>query len=414
MQLRPLALGATLSAMAFSGALAQSSAAGGALAAPPSSSQRDLGFGAQVLVLYDNNAARTGKAIAAQRGLVPQDTSVTPTVTFRATQPIGQQVLYASGSYGYQFHQHNTVLDRETYIINGGGSAHLGLCQATLAGSYQAAIADIQDIDPLTTNNLRSSAMRGVSLQCGSKAGFGGNISVQRTETKNSEPRLRISDSDGQSISAGFGYSNPSLGTIGFSYVYDSSAFPNRIIPGRPIGDGYFSESLGLTAQHSFGRVSIDLAASRFNLKREFAPVGSSQKLKGTTYGGNIAYSLGSRISLTAGASRSIRPSGRPGKLFDVSTSKSVGVDYQLGSRFDIKVDYALAHTKSNQDTLNTSTPLLIITNSRLSSTTAAINYNQSQRLTVGLTVRYDDRQTNLPQFDFIATTVGLRVGTTF
>ena len=30
-------------------------------------------------------------------------TSVTPTVTFRATQPIGQQVLYASGSYGYQF-----------------------------------------------------------------------------------------------------------------------------------------------------------------------------------------------------------------------------------------------------------------------------------------------------------------------
>ena len=411
MRLRPLALGAALSAMAFSGALAQSTSSGGGGSGGAASSQRDLGFGAQVLVSYTDNAARAGKSVAVLRGLVSEDVTVTPTLSFRATQPIGQQNLFASGSYGYQFHQHNKVLDRATVALNGGGSANFGRCQATLTGSYQASQADIEDLDPLTTSNKRSSTRQGVALQCGTPSGLGGNIAVQRGETKNSERRLRLNDSDSQSISVGVGYSNSTLGTVGVNYSYDSNAFPNLIIPGRPIGDGYFNESIGVSAQRSFGRVSVDLAASRFSLKREFAPAGASAKLNGATYGGSVSYDLGTRISLTAGGSRSIRPSGRPGKVYDISKSMNAGIQYKLGSRIELSLDHTLAKTASNRDSL---TPLLVITDARLSSTSAAILFTQSQKLTIGMTVRYDDRQTNLPQFDYAATSVGLRVGTSF
>ena len=404
MQLRPLALGAILSALAASSAAAQG-------APQATASQGDLGFGAQVLVLYDTNSARTGKSVASQRGLVQQEVTVTPTVTFNLSQPVGQQSLFLSGNAGYQLHQRNKALDRQTYVVNGGGVTSFGMCQASVSANFRAAQADIQDLDPLTTKNLRSSVGQGVSLQCGRPSGLGANVAVQRSETKNSEQRLRVGDSDTQSITGGVGYSHPTLGSIGVSYVYDTNTFPNRTIPGRPIGDGYFTESFGLTGQRSLGRLSVSLAASRFRLKREFAPVGTSQTLKGTTYGGQATLDLGTRISLSGGASRSIQPSGRPGKLYDISKSAKVGVSYQLGSRFDIKLDYAQATTNSNRDT---STPLLVITDARLSSTSASINFAQSSKLSLGLSVRYDDRQTNLPQFDYTATTVGFRAGTTF
>ena len=409
MQLRPLALGMTLSAVACTGAMAQG--AGQTLPAQGVTTQRDLGFGTQILVLYDNNSARTGKVVAQQRNLKAQEFTFTPTLTFRATQPIGQESLFVNGSFGYQFHEHNTVLNRETYVVNGGGAARLGLCQASIVGFIRASQADIQDLDPLTTKNLRSTSGEGVSLQCGRPSGFGANMSIQNTETKNSEPRLRISDADGQTITAGVGYRHPTLGTFGVSYVYDSSAFPNRIIPGRPIGDGYFNESFGITAQRSFGRASLSLVASRFNLKREFVPPGTSQKLKGQTYAIQGSYGLGSRINFQGGVSRSIQPSGRPGKLFDVAQSANVAVSYKLGSRFDIKLDQAYGKVTSNRDTL---TPLIVITESRINSTTATLNYTQSSKISFGLTARYDERKTNLPQVNYSASSCGFRAGATF
>jgi Putative beta-barrel porin 2 len=406
MRLRPLALVATLSAMVCSAAFAQA-------ASPPSvSTQRDLGFGAQVLVMYDNNSARSGGALAKQRGLSPEDVTVTPTLDFNLTQPVGQQTLYVNGSAGYQFHRRNKVLDRQNVTIDGGATTQFGFCQATAFASYRASQADLQDLDPLTTKNLRDAKGLGASLQCGRPSGLGANLMVQKTENHNSESRLRVSDSDTDIISFGVGYSNQTLGTIGVNYSYASNAFPNRIIIGRPIGDGYFSESFGLTAQRNFGpRLSVNLAASRIKLKREFAPPGFPLRLTGTTYGGNLSYSVGSRISLSAGASRSIQPSGRPGKLYDVAETKDVGIGYKLGSSFDLSLNHTIGKVTSNRDSL---TPILVITDSHLNSTTAGVSFSSSGRFSLGLNVRYDDRQTNLPQFDYTATTVSLRAGTTF
>ena len=170
--------------------------------------------------------------------------------------------------------------------------------------------------------------------------------------------------------------------------------------------------TIGVSAQRSFGsRLSVNLAASRLKLKREFAPPGFALVLSGTTYGGGVSYNIGSRIAVSANANRSIRPSGRPGKLYDIAQGANVAVNYRLGSRFDIILDQSFNKVVSNQDTL---TPLLVITSSRVKTTTATINYSQSSRLNIGLSLRHDDRQTNLPQFDYTSTTVGLRAGTTF
>lgn len=406
MRLRRLALGATLSVLSCSAAMAKIGVV------QPTTSQRDLGFGAQVLVLYDSNSSRSGAAVARQRNLAASDVTVTPSLDFNLTQPVGQQSLYLNGSAGYQFHRKNKVLDRQNYVLDGGGSARLGVCQASAFGSYRASQADLMDLDPLTNKNLRSSKGLGTTLQCGLPTGLGFNMTVQRTENKNSEPRLKVSDSDTKNIAVGIGYQNAMLGTIGLSYSYDTNEFPNRMIPGRPIGDGYFSEAFGVTAQRNFGsKLSVDLAASRLKLKREFAPLGFPATLTGSNYAATVSYNLGTRISLGAGASRSIRPSGRPGKLYDIAESANLDIGYKLGSRFDVGLTQTYGRVTSNRDTL---TPLLVITNSQLYSTSLNLTYSQSARFKLGINVRYDDRQTNLPQFDYSATSVGIRAGTSF
>lgn len=403
MRLRPAALGASLSALACSSAFAQGIQA--------STTPRDLGFGAQVLVLYDSNSARSGKAIAQQRALSPEDVTVTPTVNVRFSQPIGRQTLSLAGSAGYQFHQRNKSLDRQYYDVNGGVATIVGFCQASLNGFYRASQADLNDLSAVNTKNLRSSFGPTVSLACGRPSGIGANLSVSRLQNRNSERSIRVSDSDIQSVSAGVGYGNPTLGRYGVTYSYSTSEFPNRIIPGRPIGDGFFNESIGVTGQRDFGRMSLNLAASRFTLKREFAPPGANQKLTGATYGGTVSYGLGSRISLMAGAARSIQPSGRPGKLYDIAKTANASVGYDLGSRIKISLGYTYADVTSNRDTL---TPLLVVTSSRLSAATAGVDFVQSQVLTFGLTARYEERKTNLPAFDYNATSIGFRAGASF
>lgn len=405
MRLRPLALGATIGVVACSAAHAQ-------ISAPTASSQRDLGFGAQVSVLYDTNTARSNETVAAQRGLILEDTTITPTVNFNVSQPLGQNAVFLNSSAGYQFHDKNKKLDRQTYAVSGGGMARLGMCQATVFGTFNAAQADIADLDTLTTTNLRRSIGRGATLQCGRPTGFGGNVGVQKVMTHDSEQRLRTNDSDSSTISVGLGYTNPVLGTVGVNYAYNSNEFPNRIIPGRPIGDGFFSDSYGLTVQRDFGsRLSVSGAASRIELKREFAPPGASQKLKGTTYAAQADYAIGSRITVNVGASRSVRPSGRPGKLFDIAETANLNLGYKLGSRFDISLGHTYARTKSNQDTL---TPVTVVTSSELNSTSASIGFATTGKISLNLDVRYDERVTNLPEFDYTATIVGVRAGAKF
>lgn len=392
MRLKPFALGAVACLCCASGAAAQS-------AAPAAGSARQYHARTSVTVVYDDNFARSSKALADQRGIKQQEYTLTPRVDFNIVQPFGRQLVYVSGGAGYQFHRENDNLDRVNANILAGYVATLGFCQASANTAYRAAQSDLAQLDTLRVKNLTQSTTVGAGVQCGRPQGIMGGVNVQRTENTNSAATEREANSDVENIAVQLGYGNQTIGQLGLVYSYASSQFPNRINPGRPIGDGFFAETFALTVQRQLGsRMKLGGSAGITKVKREYAPPGVDQKFTSNTYSANASYRLGDRLTIDLVGDRSVQPAGRPGKLYDVNTNGSISGAYRLGSRYLVTVGHRISDVDSNTDT---TLARLVVTNSRTNSTFASVRYTQSRRASLSLDVRYDERNANLDDFDY-------------
>lgn len=400
MRLRPLALGVVACACCGTVATAQGM--------PNVEARREFTGSFSVRSLYDSNFSRSSSATANQRGVKPKEYSVTPTISVRLVQPIGQQVVYVSGDAGYNFYKENDQLNRIRGQAQGGYVTRLGPCGLFATGSYAAAQSDLALIDSPNIKNLAQSTTIGAGAQCSRGRGLNAGISAQRTETTNSAEVQKQVNATSEVITATLSYGKENVGVLGVSYAYADSELPNRVIPGRATGDGFFTQSLSVTAERQFGsRLYARASAGRSMVKREFSPPGVDAKFSSTTYSAAIDYQLGSRLKLGVVGDRSIVPSARAGKVYDIRTSGRASATYNLGSRFVVGLGHSIEDIKSNTDT---SLPLRVITDSRTNSTFGSLRYKQSERASVVLDVSYDDRSANLREFDYTATRVGLSV----
>ncbi len=341
-----------------------------------------------------------------QRGIEPKEYTLIPRVNFNIVQPLGRQMVYVNGGAGYQLHRENDQLDRVQANAAGGYVASLGACQASATSSYRVAQSDLALLDTPRVKNLTESTTIGASTQCGSAQGLIGAVNVQRIENHNSAKFQREADSDTELLGVQVGYGNPSLGVFRLIYNYSQSEFPNRVSPGRPIGDGFFTQTFALSAERGLGsRIKLGASAGRTMVKREFAPPGVDQKFASTTYSAQASYKLGSRMTIDLQGDRAVQPAGRPGKLYDITTNGSISGAYNLGTRYLVTLGHDIRDVKSNADT---SALGLVVTKSRTNSTFASIRYTQSRRASLTLDVRYDERNTDLPEFDYSSTRVSL------
>lgn len=400
MRLGPLAVGTIAGACLATSAAAQ--------VAPAADAQREFGGSLSLRGAYDSNFARSTDATASQRGLSQEEYSLTPTLDLRLVQPLGRQILYFDASAGYDFYRENDQLNRGRGNIVGGYLTNLGPCGLNAAGSFSAAQADLALIDSPGIKNLVQSTTVSAGATCTRGRGLVVGASVQRTETENSATIQKEADSTTDALSVQLGYGDERRGQVSLVYGYSESDFPNRVfVPGQS-GDGFFTQSLSVSVRRQFGaRLTARASAGRTTVKREFAPPGIDPKFTSTNYSAGIDYRLGSRLNLTLTADRAVVPSARAGKLYDISTSGEIAASYQLGSRFTVSVAHGIEDVDSNADT---SLGRPVITNSRVNSTLGSIAFRQSERVSILLDVRYDDRTTNLPEFNYTATRVGLAV----
>jgi hypothetical protein len=401
MRARTLAIGAILSAGVANGASAQ---APGAM--PAVSNKRVYHFGAQVGVTYDTNSTRGSTANAMLRGLEKADTTVTPSVTADISQPFGRQVLFLRGAAGYDFHLRNKQLDNQAHDISGGAIGLVGPCQPALQGTYQARQSDLGDADLRTTKNRQEVTGVNLGISCGLGRGPGGSVSVGRLETKNSAADLVEQDSTTENLAVALTYAVPTLVNASLVFNYGNSEFPNRIIPGRPIGDGFFQQVYGIRLDRQFGsRIQTGVTFSRTHLKREFAPPGEPLAINANTYQADMAYRLNDRINFTLAGGRSVRPSNRVGKLYDISESLQGQASYRLNSRFNVSVGHVYEDIVSNTDSASAR---LVVTNAITNTTYATFSISRIGPGTLQFDVRRQRRDTNLPLFDYKATRVGL------
>jgi hypothetical protein len=375
--------------------------------------KRDWTVDARVSASYDSNISRLAKGIAATRGLTRSDWIVRPSISARLVQPIGQQYLFADGSVGYDFHARNPQQDRQRYQVTAGGGASVGPCRPTAYVNYSAGESDLADLDLGSTRNLVESVGTVAALQCGRAVGLGAMFIAQRVDTKNSADRLVVQDRTQETLSTSVLYGAPNLADIALTWTYSNTEFPNRIIPGRPVGDGFWTQSLGARIQRDFGaRLTAGIAGSRVLVKREFSLAGEPLKFNSTTWQGDISYRFGRRIQLNIDALREVRPSGRPGKVLDIVESLEGRVRYRMNPRITVSIGHAYDHVRSNEDTVGFARD--VVTNAYTNGTFGAVEFRTPGRLGVTLDVRREDRNTNLPAFNYISTRVGLTTAVSF
>lgn len=402
-----LALGAMLCACGGSAALAQA-----APKVPNVQGERQFKLEARVSATYDSNVARTGKVLAAQRGVRQGDYKLAPSLAANIVQPIGQQALFLDGTAGYDFNARNRQFDSKRYAVTGGATGDLGICRPILYGTYSAQQSDLADLDALVIDSLQTSKGLALNATCGRTTGLGGSATIQRIDTKNSVQALRIQDRTVETLSASVNYSAPSLVDASVFFSYSNNEFPNRIFPGRPVGDGFWTESIGLRLQRKFSsRLTAGGTLSATRVKREFVPPGQRDKFTSATYSGDATYRAGNRLLLTFTGGREVRPSERVGKLFDIAETLEASARYRLGSRFSVTLGHAYTDRNSNVDT---AAARLVVTDAITNSTFGKIEYRRETLGSISLDVQHQRQDTNLPSFNYTSTRLGVTTAVSF
>jgi hypothetical protein len=406
MRLQALALGAVVSLGTFLPGLAL------AQAMPNVQAKRELKFGARVTGFYDNNISRSSSSLSSVRNLSRDDYVLTPSVTVSLAQPFGRQVAFLKGDVGYSFYRYNSELDRRRASVSGGVAGILGPCRPIVFGGYDASQSDLANLDTATTSNLRQQVSVAAGASCARGVGPGVSFMVQRADVKNSAATVKESDATTETASIQLMFARPTLGTFVAGFNHSSTEYPNRINPGRPVGDGFFTQSYFVGYNRQFGsRLKVGAQGGVTHVKREFSPPGVDQSFNSMTYSADMTYGFGERIEFSANASRAVTPSLQVGKTFDKSTQATAILRYKAGERLVFESGYTWQTVDANADT---AAALLVVTNSETNAVYGSVSFSPNDRVSFGLNVRYEEREANLSQFSYNATRVGVSAQTSF
>ncbi|MBU1378233.1 MAG: hypothetical protein KKE02_17305 [Alphaproteobacteria bacterium] len=377
--------------------------------------KRQMDFGFRGSATHDSNVSRSTKAGAALRGLTQADTTYTVAGTVSVVQPLGKQALFLNGSAGYDYHDKNRKLDGRRIDLGGGGVKLFGRgCRGLVFGRYGANQSQLDDISFTVVKNVQTRTNVSAALECQPATGFGFVLSAGHDDTSNTATTQKTQDSNTDNATVVLAYVRPSLGTFRLIANFAETDFPNRDpLLGASLGDHLSVASYGVGYQRKFGtRIEVSAAAQRTLIKRDAAPVGVPLKSTATTYDGEIKYRAGTRLDFSVGANRSVTPSNRIGQLFDINTDVDVSARYRLGTRIELETGYRWEKMRSQGDGTTLLGPIL--TNSDKDVIYGSIRYRRAGGAALGLEVRQEDRETNLPTFDYTNTAIALTLDVPF
>lgn len=383
---------------------------------PQVTPKRQMDFGVRVAATHDSNAARSTAEAAALRGLSREDTTYNASATVGLVQPLGKQALFLNGSAGYDYHDKNDKLNARHIDLSGGAVKLFGRnCRVLAFGRYGSNQSQLDDVSLIIVKNVQTRTNVSAALECQPAQGFGVVLSAGHDDTSNSATRQKTQDSNSDTATAVLAYSRPSLGTFRLIANFTETDFPNRDpLVAAALGDHLSVSSYGVGYSRKLGtRLEVSGAAQRTLIKRDAAPVGMPLKSTATTYDGEILYRAGTRLDFRVSGNRSVTPSDRIGQLYDITTQIEGSARYRLGTRIEVEAGYRWEKMKSPGDEAGA---LLgpILTNSDKDVFFGGIRYRRSEGASLGLEVRQEERETNLPTFDYTNTAVSITLDVPF
>jgi hypothetical protein len=407
MRLGLLGLGAIAAMCACTSAHAQ------AQTVPVVEAVRQTKIGFNLDTSYDSNISHEDPALAAARGITPEDETATPSVLVDLTYPLGRQAVFLNGQAGYDFHRVNKQLDRERVNLTGGALVVTGRCRSTPYGAYTAAQSDLQDLALGQAKNLMTTVAEGVGITCGAAQGLTGQASYYHQNVTNTATAEKIADHQVDSGSGSFGYGNERLGTLLLTGSYSNQSFPNLITSPGHVGEGYSNELVGISYSKNIGaRIRFQGQIGESSLHRENAPVGIPLTVNGANFTFMLDYKMSTQLEFLAQSMRQFQPSNSPGKLFELATTSQVTANYNLGTRFLISLGGIIEDITSNQDTAVAATPTPTQSHSR--TVFGSIRYQQSEKASLMLDLRQVQRSTDLSAYDYTDNRATLTLAVSF
>jgi hypothetical protein len=366
---------------------------------------------AGVQVVDESNVARSSADLAALRGIRPHDVIVTPTVTLDLLMPLSRQSLFLKGSLGYDFYQHNHVLNSERLDLEGGLNAQIARCKGRIVGDYARHQSDLQDLTLVVTRNIETVKAVGVEGSCGRPVGLAPTFSAKEQWSDNSASQLITSDYRTFTALGGLGYRRPSFGELSIYGTYQRTLYPNRGVPLGPASseDGYKVYGGGARFDHRLGaRIETTLKVAYKSLRPNVATLPG---FNGVTWGADVTFAASPLARLHLGLEREVDPSNRPDTTYAVDTSYLAEGTYRLGRRMTLS---AGASQRSSDYQGAALARGIDLTNDRLRSVFGAIGVNLGRRLSVKFDVRRDVRRANIEAFSYADTRLGVLAGVAF
>lgn len=363
---------------------------------------------AKVSALHDDNISRSNALVAQARGIEQEDVIVSPTLSVDIAQPIGRQALFLTGLVGYNFYQENDQLNRERINLRGGAISTLGPCATTLAGGYNRRQSDLELLEVGVTENVETTTSVSIDGACGRQIGIAPTFSAGREWTENSAALRSTADYTSTTALAGLSYRRPTFGDLTLFGSYGKTEY-DRLVPSGVGGaleeDGYeiwgggmrYTRRIGARLQGTVtaGYTSVEPSAS------------NTDDFQGFTYGADITFKPSGRIETQAAFTRSVKPSSREQTSYSVEENYNLQVRYAIGSR--IKLGLGASYADNQYEGVSAGSGLLL-TEEQIKSIFASLRLNVSDRLAVMLDATQQERDANVPGFDYTSNRVGLSI----
>lgn len=356
-------------------------------------------------VIYDTNVAKSDQAIAALRGLSLADVSYRPSMTLDILRALGNQSVFLNGSAGYDFYQHNTLLNSSRIDIAGGAELRFGPCHSVVSDEYARQQTDLQDVTIAVAKNEETLNSINFYGDCARTIGLTPTLNLSQSWASNSNSLLKPQDYNSLFVQAGLAYQRPVFGKLSLFGRYSNTSYPRSMVP---VGAGFDRQGYRLYAggvrfERQLGaRIDGSVEISYTDLEPYIA---AAPKFRGLTYVGTLTLHPTSRITATVNAERDTKPSIQPGSSYSTDDNDRVELDYAINPRWKIDAGVSYLAQRYGGAALN---PKLDLLSQRITDYYAGAELDFARRFSLIFDAREENRRASLAGFSYAATRVSL------
>jgi len=371
--------------------------------------EKPLALGMRMDVTHDSNVVQGSDEAARLRKLKKGELVTIPSATVDYGYNDSRLGVAVNGVLGYDFHEKNTILDRERIEAAAKATVLIGdACSVTAKINYWRKQTRQQDLTTIVTANRVAIRVATLGETCVTAGGLTQSLEILQSGWHNSS--LLNINNDRYAISGMVGYTQPGFGTVGVTLLYEETDFFGR--PAILVMTPDTLEKTQVGVQYSSpvdrrlsGTISAGYVHSRAKVGPESRLAGKRIR-EGLVAQAAILWKPTDRLRINALAARRIRHD----TSFTITTDLQLSVDYELAPKWHFGAGGRwLRDAYYGRDVT-----LPQIAQDRQDQTLlyGTLTHRLTPRTAIAADVRYDQGEANFSPFDYKGTRLTLTLTT--